>query len=288
MAGQSGVVHVKSLRRFGRETNLAAFVTLTVLTGISLIPFLWVVSSAFKDNTEIFGSMALLPEKWQWNNFREAWLGGQFGTYFVNTLIVAVVSTVISVAVAAPAGYAFAKTQLRKASALFYLYLFGITLPIESIIVPLFYQIRDLGLVNNLWGLILALVGTGVPFGVYLMRSFFRDLPDALGEAARLDGAGEWEIFFRIMMPLATPGLLALGVFSFLGAWNEYFLSILLLISEDKRTIPVGLVQFQTQNITEYGPLFAAITLAIIPSILIYVVLQRQFISGLAAGATKG
>lgn len=279
---------MKTLRRFGRGSNPVVFVILMVVTAISLIPFVWVISSAFKDNAEIFGSTALLPESWQWNNFREAWLGGQFGTYFLNTMIVAVATTLISVAVAAPAGYAFAKTQLRHASALFYLYLFGITLPIESIIVPLFYQIRDLGLVNNLWGLILALVGTGVPFGVYLMRSFFRDLPDALAEAARIDGASDWEIFFRIMMPLAKPGLLALGVFSFLGAWNEYFFSILLLISEENRTIPIGLVRFQQDNVSEYGPLFAAITLAIIPSLLIYVVLQRQFISGLAAGATKG
>lgn len=279
---------MRPMRRYVQESNPAVFVILTVLTGISLIPFLWVISSAFKDNQEIFGSTSLLPQAWQWTNFKEAWLGGQFGVYFRNTIIVSVVTTLLSVSVAAPAGYAFAKTPLRNASALFYLYLFGITLPIESVIVPLFYQIKDLGLVNSLWGLILALVGTGVPFGVYLMRSFFRDLPDALAEAARVDGATEWGIFFRIMMPLAKPGLLALGVFSFLGAWNEYFFSILLLISEDTRTIPVGLVQFQQNNITEYGPLFAAITLAIIPSILIYVVLQRQFISGLAAGATKG
>lgn len=277
-----------TLMRNVRESNPIVLVILTVLTTISLVPFLWVMTSAFKDNAEIFGSTAFFPESWQWDNFREAWLGGQFATYFRNTVFVAVIATVLSVAVAAPAGYAFAKTPLRRVSWLFYLYLFGITLPIESIIVPLFYQVKDLGLVNSLWGLILALVGTGVPFGVYLMRSFFRDIPDALSEAARLDGAGEWEIFFRIMMPLARPGLLALGVFSFLGAWNEYFLSILLLISEESRTIPIGLVRFQQDNITAYGPLFAAITLAIIPSILIYVVLQRQFISGLAAGATKG
>ncbi|HYH11105.1 MAG TPA: carbohydrate ABC transporter permease [Thermomicrobiales bacterium] len=278
----------KSLLHYARDTNPIVFILLATLTGFSMIPFLWVITSAFKNNQEIFGSMALLPETWQLDNFRAAWLGGQFGVYFLNTVFVAVATTLISVAVAAPAGYAFAKTPLRNASALFFLYLFGITLPIESIIVPLFYQIKDVGLVNNLWGLILALVGTGVPFGVYLMRSFFRDLPDALAEAARVDGASEWEIFFRIMMPLAKPGLLALGVFSFLGAWNEYFFSILLLISEDTRTIPIGLVRFQQDNMSDYGPLFAAITLAIIPSILIYVVLQRQFISGLAAGATKG
>lgn len=279
---------MKPAFRYAREANAIVFLVLTMLTTASLIPFLWVITSAFKDNTEIFGSMALLPESWKWSNFEEAWTRGRFGVYIRNNVLAAVGTTLLSVLTAAPAGYAFAKTQLRNAPVLFYLYLFGITLPIESIIVPLFYQIKSLGLVNNLWGLILALVGTGIPFGVYLMRSFFRDLPDALAEAARIDGASEWEIFFRIMLPLAKPGVLALGVFSFLGAWNEYFLSILLLISEGKRTIPIGLVQFTQENMSDYGALFAAITIAIIPSILIYVALQRSFISGLAAGAMKG
>jgi len=279
---------MNALRRYGQESNPIVFVVLTVLTAMFLVPFVWVIGSSFKDNTEIFGSMSFLPRQWQLENFKEAWIGGRFALYFRNTLFVAVATTLISVAVAAPAGYAFAKTPLRRAPALFYVYLFGITLPIESIVVPLFYQIKSLGLVNNLWGLVLAMVGTGVPFGVYLMRSFFRDLPDALAESARIDGASDWEIFFRIMLPLAKPGLLALGVFSFLGAWNEFLLSILLLISEDNRTIPIGLLRFQQDNMSDYGPLFASITLAMIPSIIIYVVLQRQFISGLALGATKG
>jgi ABC-type glycerol-3-phosphate transport system permease component len=279
---------MKTFRQFSRENNIAILVVLTFLTGLSLIPFLWVITSAFKDNSEIFGSMSLFPERWQWTNFREVWTSGRFDVYFRNNLIVALATTVLSVAVAAPAGYAFAKTSLRHVPGLFYLYLFGITLPIEAIVVPLFYQVKNLGLVDNLWGLILAMVGVGVPFGVYLMRSFFRDIPEELAEAARLDGASEWETFIRIMLPMAKPGLLALGVFSFLGAWNEFFLSILILISDSKRTIPLGLVRFQQENMSDYGALFAAITLAIIPSILIYVVLQRSFISGLAAGATKG
>lgn len=268
--------------------NPLVFVILTIITGLSLLPFLWIVTGAFKTNTEFFGSMAILPETWNFANFATVWVEGNFWVYFRNNILAASGVTVIGVAVAAPAGYAFAKLPIKRFSALFYLYLFGITLPLEAIIVPLFYQVKAYGLVDNLWGLILALVGTGVPFGVYLMRSFFRDLPDSLAEAARIDGAGEWEIFRRIMLPLSAPGLLALGVFSFLSAWNEFLLSILLLIRPENRTIPIGLIQFQEQNLSNYGALFAAITIAIIPSILIYVALQRSFISGLAAGASKG
>lgn len=279
---------MRPFQRWSGASHPMVLVVLVVITGASLVPFLWVMSSAFKNNTEIFGSGALLPEVWRWSNFPSAWTSGNFWIYFRNNVIVAVTVTVLAIAVAAPAGYAFAKLALRRVPALFYLYLFGITLPLESIVAPLFYQVKTYGLVDNLLGLILALVGTGVPFGVYLMRNFFRDLPDSLAEAARIDGAGDWEIFWRIMLPLAKPGLLALGVFSFLAAWNEFLLSILILISDHNRTIPLGLVQFQQENTSDFGALFAAITLAIIPSILIYVFLQRSFITGLAAGASKG
>ena len=277
----------RRLRLLG-ETNPVLFVVLVVITGISLLPFLWIFTGAFKTNTEFFGSISVLPRQWNFDNFVTVWGEGNFWTYFRNNVLAATGVTLIGVAVAAPAGYAFAKLPIKRFPALFYLYLFGITLPLESIVVPLFYQVKAYGLVDNLWGLILALVGTGVPFGVYLMRSFFRDLPDSLAEAARIDGASEWEIFRRIMLPLSAPGLLALGVFSFLSAWNEFLLSILLLIRPENRTIPIGLIQFQEQNMSNYGALFAAITVAILPSILIYIVLQRSFISGLAAGATKG
>lgn len=270
------------------DMNPGLFVILALITGLSLLPFLWIFTGAFKTNTEFFGSTAILPQNWNFENFVTVWVEGNFWVYFRNNVLAAAGVTLIGVAVAAPAGYAFAKLPIKRFPALFYLYLFGITLPIESIVVPLFYQVKSYGLVDNLWGLILAMVGTGVPFGVYLMRSFFRDLPDALAEAARIDGASEWEIFRRIMLPLSAPGLLALGVFSFLSAWNEFLLSILLLIRPENRTIPIGLIQFQEQNMSDYGALFAAITIAIIPSILIYIVLQRSFISGLSAGATKG
>jgi ABC-type glycerol-3-phosphate transport system permease component len=274
--------------RFLNGANPVLFVVLMLITGLSLLPFLWIFTGAFKTNTEFFGSTAILPQAWNVENFVTVWVDGNFWVYFRNNVLAAAGVTLIGVVVAAPAGYAFAKLPIKRFPMLFYLYLFGITLPIESIVVPLFYQVKAYGLVDNLWGLILALVGTGVPFGVYLMRSFFRDLPDSLAEAARIDGATEWEIFRRIMLPLSAPGLLALGVFSFLSAWNEFLLSILLLIRPENRTIPIGLIQFQEQNMSDYGALFAAITIAIVPSILIYIVLQRSFISGLAAGATKG
>ncbi|WP_053207662.1 carbohydrate ABC transporter permease [Jiangella muralis] len=275
------------MRTASHRRHPALLVAVIVITGATLYPFAWVVFGAFKSQQEIFGSPLLLPQEWRWDNFATAWTTGNFGHYFANSMMVALAVTVLEVAVACPAGYAFAKTRLRNHAWVFYVYLFGLTLPVQAIIIPLFYQLQSYGLVNSRTGLSLVIVATAVPFAVFLMRSFFRDLPDAMVEAARIDGANEWKIFWRVMLPMATPGLLALAVFSFLGAWNEFLLALLLLTDDASRTLPLGLVRFQSEMTANYGALFAGIVLAMIPSVLVYVALQRSFIRGLSAGSVK-
>ncbi|TQM11534.1 carbohydrate ABC transporter permease [Pseudonocardia kunmingensis] len=260
---------------------------LAVLTALTMVPFVWVVLSAFKDEGEIFGSPLGLPQNWTWVNFVTVWTSGGFAGYFVNSLVVAVAATALIVLVACPAGYVFGKLATRLTDRLFYLLLFTITLPIEAIVVPVFYQFRSMGLVDTRLGLVLILVATGTPLGVFITRSFFRDLPDSLAEAAKIDGASDWRTFLSVMLPLAKPALLAVAVFSFLAAWNEYLLALLLLFDDTARTIPVGLTQFQGQYSSDYGALFAGIVLAMIPSILVYVFLQRSFTRGLLAGSVK-
>lgn len=272
------------LRFLSRQTLL---IVLIAITGLSLLPFVWVSLNAFKSNGEIFGASFGLPKEWLWGNFEKAWTQGRFGAYFTNSLISSAAATIIGAAIACPAGYAFAKLAAARWRWLFWLYLFGLTLPAQAIIVPLFYQLRSYGLTDNIWGLVLVLVGTGTPFAVFLMRSFYRDLPDALLEAARIDGASEWKAFLQIMLPLSKPGILALCVFTFLTAWNEYLLALLLLQSEGTRTIPTGLVAFSNSDLPQYGPLFAGIVLAMLPSIGVYMILQRSFTEGLVAGSVK-
>ncbi|TDF98085.1 carbohydrate ABC transporter permease [Paenibacillus piri] len=267
-----------------RSTVYAVLIVLTVAT---LTPFLWVLASAFKSNSEIFGSASLLPQSWHWENFTTAWTEGKFGVYFWNSLLVAVTVTALLAVIACPAGYAFAKMRLRKHPSLFYVILFGMTMPAQSVIIPLFYQLKSYGLIDHLTGLIVAEVGLEVPFAVYLMRNFFRDLPDELIEAAKIDGAGTWGVFRTIMLPLSKPGMLALSVFSFLGSWNEFLLSLLVLISNDKRTLPLGLMRFRDINTSDYGVVFAGVVLAFIPSIIIYVLLQKSFVRGISSGSLK-
>lgn len=260
-------------------------VLVALIAGATMVPVIWAILSAFKNDTEIFGDPLGLPSTWRWENFRTVWTSGNFSIYFLNSALIAVAVTALTVAVACPAGYVFGK--LNVGSRTFYLYLLVMTLPGEAIMVPTFYQLREMSLVDSRAGLALILIAGGVPLAVFITRNFFRDLPDELVESARVDGAGDWRIFRSVMLPLAKPAVLAVGVFSFLGAWNEYQLALLLLFSEDNRTIPLGLVQFQGQHSADSGALFAGIVLAMIPSILVYVVLQRSFTRGLVAGALR-
>lgn len=270
-----------------RGYHYTIFLVLLIFTFAALFPFLWVIASAFKSDPEIFGSASLLPQQFNWENFYTAWTEGKFGVYFWNSLIVAVSVTVLVAAIACPAGYAFAKMRLRKHPFAFYVILFGMTMPAQAVIIPLFYQLKSYGLLDQLMGLVIAEVGLEMPFAIYLMRNFFRDLPDELIEAAVIDGAGTWGVFTKIMLPLSKPGVLALSVFSFLGSWNEFLLSLLVLVSNEKRTIPLGLVRFQNLHTSDYGVVFAGVVLAFIPSILIYVLLQKSFVRGVSSGSLK-
>jgi ABC-type glycerol-3-phosphate transport system permease component len=273
--------------RVDRMRSAVLAVPLAILTAITMVPFLWVIFSAFKNEGEIFGSPLGLPTSWTWTNFVTVWTRGGFDVYFLNSLTIAVSATVLIVVVTCPAGYVFGKVAKGLTNKLFYVLLLSIALPIEAIVVPVFYQFRSMGLVDTRLGLVLILVATGAPLGVFISRNFFRDLPDSLVEAAKVDGASDWRTFISIMLPLAKPAMLAVAVFSFLAAWNEYLLALLLLFDNSTRTIPVGLTQFQGQYSSDYGALFAGIVLAMIPSVLVYLFLQRSFTHGLLAGSVK-
>lgn len=272
-----------------KRVRTSAFLTviLAILTGVILVPLIWVIMNAFKTDQEIFGRSLALPDSWAPTNFVTAWTTGGIGRYTSNSLLVAGSATLITVLVATPAGYVFGRLAGRRTRWLFYLLLVAITIPIESLAVPIFYQMRELGLVDRLLGLTLVVIATGLPLAVFIMRNFFRDLPSSLSEAAEIDGASPFRTFLHVMVPLAKPATLAVAVFAFLASWNEYLLALLLVFSDDTMTIPLGLTQFQGQYNSDYGALFAGITLAMVPSIAVYLVLQRSFTAGLLAGSTK-
>jgi len=259
-----------------REMPLYVFLLL-VLT-LTLLPFAWVILSSLNTNRGIFGGQ-LIPTTLQWGNLRQ---------YVGNSVLVAIGSVALTLIACCPAGYAFGRMRFAGNIALFYLYLLGLTVPFQAVLIPVFYQLKNLGLINNLLGIVLVQVGTGVPFGAFLMRNFFRSLPTEIADAARMDGCTEFGVFWRVMLPLAKPATLALVVFSFMGSWNDYLLPLIALQSDAKRTLPTGLVRFSTQYSTDYSLVFAATVISFIPTVALYLVFQRQFIEGVNTGATKG
>lgn len=270
-----------------RLSELPLFVFLFAILAITLYPFVWTILDSLNSTQGIFKG-ELIPSALHWSNYQRAWVTGNMRAYIGNSIIVTIASVALTLIVSCPAGYAFGRMRFPGANALFYLYLLGLTVPFQAVLIPVFYLLKDLHLINNLAGIVLVQVGTGVPFSVFLMRNFFRSLPGELADAARIDGCNEFTVFSRIMLPLAKPATLALVIFAFIGSWNDYLLPLIALQDDKKRTLPVGLVHFSGQYATDYSLIFAATVISFIPTIIIYLIFQRQFIEGVNVGASKG
>ncbi|TVY10448.1 carbohydrate ABC transporter permease [Paenibacillus cremeus] len=269
-------------------TQLLLWCAMMVLLVLLVTPITWVLFSSFKDNTDIMNHPFSLPSTLSLANYISALKIGKFYAFFSNTLYVTFFGLILGVGVATLAGYAFGQIRFWGREPLFYMFLLGLTLPSQTVIIPVFYLLKSMGLINTLWGVILASVGMGLSFGVFLMRNTFKGLPKELKESAYMDGAGEWRTFLWVMLPLAKPALVALVIFTFNGLWNEYLLPLVVLIKPDKFTIAVGLTAFQSEQYTNYSIIFAGAVISMIPSIILYLIFQRQFIEGLLSGAQKG
>ena len=203
-------------------------------------------------------------------------------------MIVAVVVVGVAGVFSIMSGYAFGLMRFRGQNALFYVFLLGLMVPMEAIIVPLYYDFRDLGLTNTYWGLILPQIATSVAFGTFWMRAFFRGVPRSLVEAARIDGASSWFTLWRVLLPLARPAVLTMTVLLFMWTWNEFLLALVMVSDEGLRTAPLGLSFFQGRNTSDLTLLAAGSVIVALPVVILYVFLQRHFIRGMLTGAVKG
>lgn len=247
-------------------------------------PFLWLVMSSFKTENEIsMGDPLALPAALALTNYLDAWRIGSFGQ-LLNAAAVVLLTLLLCV----PAGYAFAKMRFFGNNTVFFLILVGLTIPIQAIVIPVYQMIARLGLIDTIIGVTLAQVGNGIPFGLFLMRNFFRALPDELLEAARIDGASHLRILTAILLPLATPAVLALTVIAALSTWNDFFLPLVVLISADVQTIPLGLVRFAGTYSADKRMIFAGTVISFVPILVLYLLTQRTFVQGLTQGAMKG
>lgn len=279
--------HRSQVRAVAVGWDVARYAVLIVFLLIFLVPFLWIWSSALKSSLEIARSPFALPEEYLWGNLKEAWTTGGFDRYIGNTVIYCAAIVTGVVALSCLAGYALASLPLPGRGVVLALFLLGLMVPFQSVMIPIYYLLRDVGLLETYWAFIVPGIALRLPFGIFLMRGFFRGLPRDIADAARLDGANEWHVFRHVMLPLAVPGLSTLVVFQFINTWNQFLMPLVFVQRDELRPVALGTMFFFGRFTADRGMIAAGVTISMIPMIILYLLLQRRFIEGITAGAMK-
>jgi N-acetylglucosamine transport system permease protein len=288
--GKSIVTSNRSVRTGGdRAVETTSHVLLAIWSVIVIVPFLWVLLSSFKTTKEILASPFSLPAHWGFDNYAHAWTDAGIRQFFLNTVIVVGVALVLVMLLGAMCAYVLARFTFRGARFIYYLMLAGLTVPIFLAIVPLFFVLKNIGLINTLPGLIMVYVAFALPFTVFFLYAFFKTLPDDVYEAALIDGAGEWRAFFRIMLPMARPGIAAVAIFNFLGLWNQFLLPVALNTDQSRYVLTQGMASFASQAgyAVDFGALFAAVVITVVPVLIVYVIFQRRLEGSVSRGTFR-
>jgi ABC-type glycerol-3-phosphate transport system permease component len=266
--------------------RIAKWVFLVVLAAVTVLPLLWLIISAFKTNTELFRDPFSWPAHWSFANFTGALDAQPLLDLLRNSVVVAVVATVATVVVATLAAYALLH-RFRFSGALTGFLIFGILLPANAFITPIFYVIHHLGLYNSVWGIALTYVGLNLPIGFLIIKTYMDTIPPDILEAARIDGCGFHATLLRIVVPLVGPGIATASIFLAIAAWNELLYANLLSDDQHAQTIQVGVRSFLASYAANYPQAFAATAMAVIPTVIVYVVLSNRVIEGMTAGSIK-
>ncbi|NEE03191.1 carbohydrate ABC transporter permease [Phytoactinopolyspora halotolerans] len=273
--------------RLRQSERWAGYLILTLLAVGIIVPFLSIFFASMQPSGSTVTGLAW-PDEWSLDNYREAWSVAGFSGLIRNSLIICLGVVPATLLLATLAGYALGTMRLPGGNAVFMFFVAGLTIPVELIVVPLYYNLDTVGLVNTYWAVILVEIALFMPFGVFWMRTHFRSTPAELMEAARVDGASSGVILRRILLPLARPSLMTLAVLVFMWSWNQFLLVLILIQDPDRRTAPAGLGYFVGQHTTNIPVLSAGTVIVILPILILYLVFQRSFIAGLLQGALKG
>jgi len=268
--------------------SMLKYAFILVILLISVSPFLWVFLSSFKSNLEILNSALALPARLKFSNYVMAFKIAPLAQFYGNSILIAVTGTLLNLTVLGMSGYVIARFEFKGKKTIMSLVSMALLIPGAALLLPLYLTVRNVGLYDNILGLILIYAGFGLPVSLYILSSYFLTIPKELEESAYLDGAGFLRTFLTIILPIAKPGFGTAGVLQFLLCWNEFQFALTLTTGLKNRTLPVALFYFKSQFASDYGAMFAATILVVIPSIIVYVLLQEQVVSGLAAGAVKG
>lgn len=275
--------------RSQRAFHITVFVLLCLGVVISATPMVYMISTALKANAYVpeFPPQ-FIPDNPTLENFRTAFDSRNFETALYNSAKVAVATSFVVTTLAAMMAYAFARFEFVGKTLFFYGMLAMMMVPTMMLIIPQFILAKNLNLINSHAGLVLVYAAGGIAFNMFLLRGFFESLPTELEESALIDGANQFTIFTRVMLPLAKPALSTVAVFSFLGAWDEYIWALTVLTDPDKRTLPIAIQNFRGAHSTDWGLVFAASLTAVVPTVLLFIFFQRYFVQGITSGAFKG
>ena len=266
----------------------AQYLVLSVVAVLALAPLVLMWSSAFKSRVEVAVNPLALPTSLNFSNLFEAWTTGRYSKYSLNSVIVTVPTVAGVVGLSTLAGYGFARLNLPGKRVFFYLILLGLMVPFQSYMIPLYFDLQRYGLLSTYLAVILPGIALGLPFGIYFMQAFFRSLPSEMSDSARVDGCNEFQVFWHIILPLTAPGISSLTIFQSLWTWNAFLMPLIFLNDEAHRTLPMGLMFFQSRFTSDYALISAGVLITSFPIIVIYLLLQRRFLQGLTAGALKG
>jgi len=272
-------------RRFPVGKSFASLILIAV-AALTIFPLIWLVLTSLREQNTVF-SGPFIPTSITFDAYPTAWNSTDFGLHFFNSVWITTATVVGVVVFAALAGYAFAKLRFPFKNVIYVALLATLMMPSTSLIIPLYLQLKSFGLLNTQAGLLILYISSSAPFSMFLMRAFFQTLPDELVQAARIDGAGELTIFWRVVLPLARPGIATVIIFQFLQTWNEFIYANTVLQNTDELPLQPVLFSLVGQYATDWPTLTAGLTMSIIPVILVYVWMQRQFVAGMTLGAVK-
>ncbi len=277
---------------FTQRTRINQIVyTLLLAAGalLTVFPFIYMLSTSLKGPVYVFElPPRLVPSQPTLRNFILAWTSNNFARYFLNSLGVTLVTTLLVIWLGSMMAYAFARFEFVLKKPLYYLVMFFMMMPAMSLIVPQFILATRLKLVDQLPGLVVMYVAQNLPLTVFLLRGFLEQVPREIEEAAQMDGASAWGVYWRVLLPLSKPALATAAIFASLGAWDEYVWAFTIINTAEKRTLPVGIAAFQGVHLSDWGLVFAASLIAVVPVILLFIILQKYFIKGMVTGAVKG
>jgi N-acetylglucosamine transport system permease protein len=273
------------LRLFSRLGHVA----LVLWAIVVIAPILWVFLASFKNTTEIFSSPWTLPAELRVENWGRAWTKAHVGRYFFNSVIVVGFSTFGTMLLGSMAAYVLARYKFIGNRLIYYMFVSGLAFPVFLAIVPLFFIVKNLGLFDSYTGLVLVYIAYSLPFTVFFLTAFFKTLPSSVAEAAMIDGCSHTRLFFQVMLPMAKPGMVSVTIFNIIGQWAQYLLPVVLIADRDKYVLTQGIAQISVNAGYEadWSGLFAALSMSILPMIIVYAFFQRQIQAGLTAGAVK-